>query len=598
MVKDTVLNEQHNHYERISCIMSSTALYSQSTLSLSGLASVLLILGLVSCSGSGGENTAPPIANTGTPGAEEAVGERLFLETRFAQAFKVFLDNGGSINDPNVGDVVMDTVETIGAPVNPSPFKGMSMNCRACHLVDDVLVTPGGGMRTYADFARRSPIPARADGKTHAPRNSPPLVNSTLTRPGGILLHFDAEFNSIEELIAATFTGRNFGWLPDEKAQAIAHIANVVRGDDGSFDLTDTGLPYRILFAGTNPNTPDELRLLPQFRAFVGSGTDQEVFDAVVKVVAAYVNGLRFSQTEDSGSPIRSPFDVFLATNGLPQAPDSNELPIDYSRRLSQLVKQRESAGTLQFVTSNPNRLGGQFQFHTQLFSFGAQELAGLKMFLAEPATLPASSAELAAGKIGNCLACHAAPNFTDFKAHNTGTTQKEYDAIPGHGNGAFGNLAIPTLATRTADDLPASEQHPTASERFRAVPAADTTFTDLGLWNVFANPDMPTPQDKIRNILCDDEQPCSASQSNLLSRAIARFKTPGLRDLGHSAPFMHNGQFDTLNDVINFYKEVSDQARASTLRNGAEQLQGIALTDSDIAPLAAFLNALNEDYQ
>ncbi|OYT21937.1 MAG: hypothetical protein CCU26_00300 [Nitrospira sp. UW-LDO-01] len=526
------------------------------------------------------------------------MGERLFLETRFAQAFKVSVDNGGTINNPNISDGVVDTVETLGSPINPGPFKGLSMNCRACHLVDDVLDAPGGGMRTYADFARRSPIPARADGKTHAPRNSPPLVNSTLTRPGGILLHFDAEFNSIEELIAATFTGRNFGWLPDEKAQAIAHIANVVRGDDGTFDLTDTGLPYRILFAGTNPNTPDELRLLPQFRAFVGSGTDQEVFDAVVKVVAAYVNGLRFSQTEDSGSPIRSPFDVFLATNGLPQAPDSNELPIDYSRRLLQLVKQRESAGTLQFVTSNPNRLGGQFQFHTQLFSFGAQELAGLKMFLAEPATLPASSAELAAGKIGNCLACHAAPNFTDFKAHNTGTTQKEYDAIAGHGDGAFMNLAIPSLAARTTDDLPATEQHPTASERFRAVPSSGTTLTDLGLWNVFVNPDMPTPQSKIRNILCEDEQPCSVSQSDLLNRAIARFKTPGLRDLGHSAPFMHNGQFDTLNDVINFYKEVSDQARASTLRNGAEQLQGIALTDNDSAPLAAFLNALNEDYQ
>ncbi|NJL17977.1 MAG: hypothetical protein HC938_13135 [Nitrospira sp.] len=261
-------------------------------------------------------------------------------------------------------------------------------------------------------------------------------------------------------------------------------------------------------------------------------------------------------------------------------------------------MNARESAGTLQFVTSNPNRTDGQFQFHTQPFSFGAQELAGLKMFLAEPAALPASSVELTAGKIGNCLACHAAPNFTDFKAHNTGTTQKEYDEILGHGNGAFLNLAIPTLAARTADDLPATKQHPTASERFRAVPAAETAFTDLGLWNVFANPDIPEPQEKIRNILCEEEQPCSVSQHDLLNRAIARFKTPGLRDLGHSAPFMHNGQFDTLDDVIEFYKDVSDQARAGKLRNGANNLQGIALTDSDVAPLVVFLNSLNEDYQ
>lgn len=576
--------------------MNRTTMTSYTQTSLALLCSMLFLIGTIACSGEGNSPSSPPIASTGTPGAEEAIGERLFLDTRFAQAFKVFMDNGGDVNDSNAGSNVVNTVETLGASISPGPFKGMSINCRACHFVDDVLASPSGGMRTYADFARRSPIPARADGKTHAPRNSPPLVNSSLDRPGGALFHFDAEFNSMEDLVAATFTGRNFGWLPGEKAQAIAHIAKVVRRDDGSFDLTDIGLPYRSLFTGTNPNIPDELRLPAQFRALIGSGTDQEIFDAVVRVVSAYVKGLRFSQTEDSGALIRSPFDVFLTINGLPQQPDPNESSQSYSRRLRTLIN---AAGfSPQFVTSNPNRSNGRFQFHSQAFEFGATELAGLKIFLAEPAALPASSAELTAGKIGNCLACHAAPNFTDFKAHNTGTTQKEYDAIAGHGAGAFLNLAIPTLATRTADDLPATEQHPTAGERFRAVPAAGTTLTDLGLWNVFANPDMPTPQDKIRNILCDDEQPCSASQSDLLNRAIARFKTPGLRDLGHSAPFMHNGQFDTLDDVIDFYKEVSDQARASTLRNGAEQLLGIALTDSDVAPLVAFLNSLNEDYQ
>lgn len=452
-------------------------------------------------------------------------------------------------------------------------------------------------MRTYTDFAKRSPIPARADGKTHTPRNSPPLVNSALDRPDGVLFHFDAEFNSMEDLVAATFTGRNFGWLPGERSQAIAHVARVVRGDDGSFDLSDQfgGLSYRILFTGNNSAIPDEFRLPPQFRAFIGSATDQEIFDAVVRVVAAYVNGLLFSQTEDSGAPIRSPFDVFLEINGLPQQPNPNETPIDYSRRLRTLVNGLASP---QFVFSNPNRSDGQFQFHSQAFEFGATELAGLKMFLAEPAALPASASELAAGKIGNCIACHAAPNFTDFKLHNTGTTQTEYDNLPSHGAGAFFALPIPTLATRTANDLPATEQHPGASERFRSIPTDGTTLTDLGVWNVFANPDMPGPQSKLRTILCDDQQPCPLSDAMLLDRAIARFKTPGLRDLSHSAPYMHNGQFNTLDDIITFYRDSSTLARGGTLRNGATELRGIALTAGDTASLITFLKSLNEDYQ
>ena len=559
---------------------------------------VCLFLPLVACSGGDQPSTSTPTTQVGTPGAEEALGERLFLETRFAQAFKVFLDNGGNINDPDAGDVIVDTLETIGAPIDPGPFKNKSMNCRACHLVDDVLATPGGGMRTYADFARRSPIPARADGKTHAPRNSPPLVNSTLQGPDGILLHFDAEFSSIEELIAATFTGRNFGWLPGERAQAISHIAKVLRGDDGIFDLTDTGLSYRMVFAGLDNSIPVELRLPAEFRVSFVSGSDQELFDAVVRVVAAYVNGLRFSQTTESGAPIRSPFTVFLSLNGLPQQPDSNESPLAYSRRLRTLIN--DPGFSPKFVTSNPNRTDERFEFHTQAFEFGATELAGLKIFLAEPSTIPASAAERADGKIGNCTACHAAPHFTDFNVHNTGTTQREYDAI--HGSGRFSKLSIPDLTTRNRNYnqfLPATEIHPAAMEPFRTIPSASNpALTDLGLWNVFANPDIPGPQATLRALLCDNQQPCLLSDAVLLDRSIARFKTPGLHDLGHSAPFMHNGQFDTLEQILDFYRDTSDLQRATQLRNGDRELGGIALTTQDVAPLAAFLNALNEDYQ
>jgi hypothetical protein len=89
--------------------------------------------------GSGDNSSAPPsVAATGTPGAEADAGERLFLETRFAQSFSVFLANGGDINDPNAGDQVVAKVILPGHPNGGviSQFVGMSMNCRSCHFVD------------------------------------------------------------------------------------------------------------------------------------------------------------------------------------------------------------------------------------------------------------------------------------------------------------------------------------------------------------------------------------------------------------------------------------------------------------------------------
>ena len=507
------------------------------------------------------------------------------------------------MNDPlPAGDPVLDDTQTIDQPL-PGPFAGLTMNCRTCHLVDEHVSAPGGGMRTYADFARRSPLPERADGKLTTPRNSPPLVNATLDRPDGLLLHFDAEFATLADLIAATFTGRNFGWLPGQKAEAMHHIAAVVRGDNGQNDPAKQfdGQPYRILFTGTDPAIPEEFRLTAEFRVAVDSGTDQQIFDAVVKVVAAYVNSLRFSKQDDNRHPIRSPFDIFLQINSLPAQPEAGEAPLDYSRRLLQVIQTREQNRTLQFVTANPNTSDGKFQFHDQDFIFGVQELQGLKIFLTEPPTLPPAATVLAQGSIGNCLACHPAPDFTDFQLHNTGVTQREYDAI--HGEGQFTLLFIPPLTQRSADPqtfLPATEAHPDSQEPFRAIPSMDNPLlTDLGVWNIFANPDFPAPQDKIRAILCAEHVPQSCpDDSTLLDEAIARFKTPSLRDLGHSAPYMHNGQFDTLDDSIGFYIGAAAQARRGALRNGAGMLQGIALTQEDIQSLVAFLKSLNEDYQ
>ena len=119
----------------------------------------------------------------------------------------------------------------------------------------------------------------------------------------------------------------------------------------------------------------------------------------------------------------------------------------------------------------------------------------------------------------------------------------------------------------------------------------------------------MPKPQARVWQLLCEQQlgHPVQApllqllrqcAPVELLPKAIAIFKTAGLRDLSHGAPYMHNGQFDTLNDVLDFYRTTSTLERQHKLRNGADDLAGLALVPGDIQPLVAFLKALNEDYQ
>jgi cytochrome c peroxidase len=82
------------------------------------------------------------------------------------------------------------------------------------------------------------------------------------------------------------------------------------------------------------------------------------------------------------------------------------------------------------------------------------------------------------------------------------------------------------------------------------------------------------------------------------LAAAVGLFKTPGLRDLGHSAPYLHTGALDTIEDVLAFYMRTSALARAGALRNGAPELARVQVGPDDVAPLAAFLRALDEDYE
>jgi cytochrome c peroxidase len=510
---------------------------------------------------------------------EVALGEKLFRETRFSQYF--WSRSGGDVNRVlPFGDPVIDFVISFPMPVM-NPYRGRGMNCATCHLLDELQNDPYAGNRSFTDFLKRSRIPIR-EGDIHleTARNSPSMIDVTLPRKNGILLHYDGEFASSRGLVKGTLMGRNYGWLPTEEKIAVAQVAKVIR--------EDRELSYQKLFLGEGSSLPAD------FRLDVSCASDSQIFDRVAELIAAYMESLHYSRNqknEHNGSP----YDRFLEKNHLPKIPDSQESALQYSDRLLDYLDHLENPVYV-------SEADGEFLLHKQKFEFGPKELRGLKIFLRRK-PLEQDRGKKWFSQVGNCSACHTPPHFSDFSFHNIGTTQEEYDSI--HGKGSFAKIYIPNLHERDLAEskfLPASSQFPNATGMFRETPSLDRPgHTDLGVWNILGNSSVPDPQVHLKKQLCETWFPeaggdCTVEQ--LLPKAVAAFKTPHLRDLGHAAPYMHHGEQPMLENVAIFYLHFSGLARLGLVRNPDPEMSKIFMNGSELEPLVAFLKSLNEDYR
>lgn len=77
-------------------------------------------------------------------------------------------------------------------------------------------------------------------------------------------------------------------------------------------------------------------------------------------------------------------------------------------------------------------------------------------------------------------------------------------------------------------------------------------------------------------------------------------FRTPSLRNLAFTAPYMHNGSFDDLEDVLDFYNDISGGNGDSENPNVAdneidEDARDLQLNGRDIDEIVLFLNTLND---
>ena len=85
-----------------------------------------------------------------------------------------------------------------------------------------------------------------------------------------------------------------------------------------------------------------------------------------------------------------------------------------------------------------------------------------------------------------------------------------------------------------------------------------------------------------------------SAVTGSLADRGA--YRAPSLRNITASAPYMHDGRFQTLDEVLTFYNEgLQYSPYVSPLMHKINE-GGRHLTPNDIADLKAFLETLTDD--
>ena len=144
-----------------------------------------------------------------------------------------------------------------------------------------------------------------------------------------------------------------------------------------------------------------------------------------------------------------------------------------------------------------------------------------------------------------DCRTCHLGPRFSDGAFHATG--------VPRRGGDLRGDAG-------RFDGLPLAQGDP-----FNAAGA----FSDDpdGPLAVIVQSSLRQPEDH------------------------AAFRTPGLRNVAATGPYMHAGQFGTLEQVVRFYSTLEGADRFD--HHGQSVLRRLDLGDREISDLVAFLESL-----
>ena len=107
-----------------------------------------------------------------------------------------------------------------------------------------------------------------------------------------------------------------------------------------------------------------------------------------------------------------------------------------------------------------------------------------------------------------------------------------------------------------------------------------------------FANPDF-----KVVGVPDLDASDPDLGRGEISTEAYNRsFKVPTLRNIALTAPYMHNGIFTTLGEVIDFYSDGGGRGRGLHVPNVDDKIRKLNLTSREKTDLIAFLHTLTDE--
>ena len=75
----------------------------------------------------------------------------------------------------------------------------------------------------------------------------------------------------------------------------------------------------------------------------------------------------------------------------------------------------------------------------------------------------------------------------------------------------------------------------------------------------------------------------------------VGKFKIPSLRNVGVTAPYMHDGRFQTLEQVLDFYSEGVQMSYNLDSKMGLAHQGGVRLTSIEKEQIITFLHTLTD---